>query len=58
MNSAAHFLGMRRGLCRLLAVLPGDETPPRCLVRDLIVLIDSRLTASKPEESFDGNSPA
>jgi len=42
-NSQHHFLAVRRFLCGLLAILPGDRTPARCIVRDMIVRIDERL---------------
>lgn len=40
MNIQHPFLAVRRYLCGLLAALPGDRTPARILVRDMIVQID------------------
>ena len=43
MNTLRYLLTLRRISCRYLARLPGDITPERCAVRDLIQFIDSLL---------------
>ena len=43
MNTLRYLLTLRRISCRHLARLPGDITPERCAVRDLIQFIDSLL---------------
>ena len=43
MNTLHYLLTLRRISCRHLARLPGDMTPERCAVRDLIQFIDSLL---------------
>lgn len=43
MNTLCYLLTLRRISCRYLARLPGDRTPERCAVRDLIRFIDNLL---------------
>ena len=43
MNTLRYLLILRRISCRYLARLPGDITPERCAVRDLIQFIDNAL---------------
>lgn len=43
MNRLRYLLTLRRISCRYLARLPGDITPERCAVRDLIQFIDNLL---------------
>ena len=43
MNTLHYLLILRRLSCRHLARLPGDMTPERCAVRDLIKFIDNIL---------------
>ncbi len=43
MNTLRYLLILRRISCRHLARLPGDITPERCAVRDLIQFIDNLL---------------
>ena len=43
MNTLHYLLILRRISCRHLARLPGDITPERCAVRDLIQFIDNLL---------------
>ena len=43
MNTLRHLLTLRHISCRSLAMLPGDNTPDRCAVRDLIQSIDNLL---------------
>ena len=43
MNTLRYLLTLRRISCRHLARLPGDITPERCAVRDLIQFIDNLL---------------
>jgi len=43
LNSLHFLLILRRISCRHLARLPGDITPERCTVRDLIQFIDNLL---------------
>lgn len=43
MNPLRYLLTLRRISCRHLARLPGDITPERCAVRDLIKFIDDLL---------------
>ena len=46
MNTLRYLLILRRISCRHLARLPGDKTPERCAVRDLIQFIDNVLGPS------------
>jgi len=43
LNTLHYLLILRRLSCRHLARLPGDITPERCAVRDLIQFIDNLL---------------
>jgi hypothetical protein len=43
LNTIRHLLTLRHISCRYLATLPGDNTPDRCAVRDLILSIDDLL---------------
>ena len=43
MNTLHYLLTLRRISCQHLARLPGDITPERCAVRDLIQFIDNLL---------------
>jgi len=43
LNTLHYLLILRRLSCRHLARLPGDMTPERCAVRDLIKFIDNIL---------------
>jgi len=43
LNTLHYLLILRRISCRRLARLPGDITPERCTVRDLIQFIDNLL---------------
>lgn len=43
MNTLRYLLTLRRISCRYLARLPGDITPERCAVRDLIQFIDNMM---------------
>jgi len=43
LNTLHYLLILRRISCRHLARLPGDMTPERCAVRDLIQFIDNLL---------------
>jgi len=47
LNTLHYLLILRRISCRYLAALPGDITPERCAVRELIQYIDN-LTGPRP----------
>jgi len=46
LNTLRYLLILRRISCRHLSRLPGDRTPERCAVRDLIHFIDNLLGPS------------
>jgi len=46
LNTLRYLLTLRRISCRHLSRLPGDITPERCAVRDLIQFIDNVLGPS------------
>jgi len=54
LNRLRYLLTLRRISCRYLARLPGDITPERCAVRDLIQFIDNLLgPRTSPAVAFE-----